>query len=120
MPVAIPAGSLMEACLAGQDAETTLSDPLVLKDAVADLTEVVADAGGTPVKPVGTSAALLVGAAVMSSGGLVRHATMPVDGGSDRKVLLVEAVAVWIWHASRRFSGNRLSADDVRVSHVGV
>lgn len=133
--VTIPRGSLMEASLAGQCVEASLADPVVLADAAHALMEAVASMGNIPVSPVGRTAALLVGAATISSGGSVRQAVLPSSGGSDRKMLAVQAVAVgeaaleqavvqarrdgaewvgaWIWDASSRMSEERLSADEV-------
>lgn len=139
MTVTVPRGSLMEASLAGQQVEASLADSAVLARAAMGLAETVSDMGSVAVLPAGPAAALLVGAAAMSSDGAVRHAALPCDGGVDTKVLVVGAVAVgegrleqtvaqarlggadwvgvWLWHASPRLCKNRISADEVRFAH---
>lgn len=138
MTVTVPAGSLMEASLTGQRVEASLADPSVLAAAARALIDAVAEMGNIPVHPIGRTAALLVGAAAVSSQGSVRQAVLPSAGGADTKVLTVEAVAVgeaalehavvqariggadwvgaWLWHASPRMSPDRITADEVRFS----
>lgn len=138
MTIAVPRGSLMEASLAGQRVEATLADLEVLVGAARELCRAVSEMGNPSVLATGRAASLIVGAAAMSSQGGVRPAVLPSSGGTDRKVVIVEAVAVgksviegaasqarrsgadwigvWVWRAGARMSERRISADEVVFS----